>query len=887
MAEFLNAPDSPADIEHKAVAVDPGAALLNVDEDSGVVEALVSVTGIPDEVKDIIEPGAYKDTLTKRIPKGIFAHDWNKWVAATDEIKELLPGDPMLPKTTPDGKPWPAAAGALYVKTQFNMDTQRGRDAFSDVRFFSKRGQCSWSIGYQVPAGGSVRTKDGYRKIRTLSLFEYSPVLFGAAPLSGTLSVKSAIGAAHATDDDLTPVQDWTTNSPDDDPITAEADEDDPDMQALHAAAITEMNEDPAHWDAIDAASAIDPGEEEITSTTADALQAADERRQGAKGLGTGLSVKDAGDGGTQADGSGITVSASPWSDFKPSDYTPQQWHKATLIHAHPSGLVPEDKQSCKLPVREPDGTVNRNAVAAAAGALAGARGGVDATPAQKKTAAARLRGLYKKIGDTPPSSLQAKVLTSADVTGTPPTGPSGPIQLRAREAAEFTGLPTDYTLSQWHDATLVHNHPDAQMPQDKTDCHLPVSTPDGALSIDGMHQAAATLASEDPLGGASDTQKQGARTALMMLFRRAAEPVPDMLAATQVKVAGQDVTPADAKATERLRQWYEHGGGAAQIGWGVGGDFDKCVAIAGRHMDPGKARGYCQLRHKGATGHYAGHAPGEEFAHGPASAAAGLAGKKGIIDPETLGATEAKAGYDPALETGEYAGHLAPETKSATLTRPAEERLDAVAAAVTEALGGTLPGPNGMPRRIVAVQGTWGDHAIATSFDAHGRPGDGESYRVPYSYADGTVTLGDPEPVTLTLSGDTGTKVLGDQGEELGALPVLVEYVAGFIRRGLGTEIKAGRVLSDSNAKLLQGAVDQLIMVLNAAGIQVGVEAGKEPDEQDEALNEQGSTPLYLPDSTAPAAQVNMQKVLIPPELMARAYRVTAAVHNGSGGGE
>lgn len=879
----MSAPNA-ARLEYKALGGDAGSTLLAADDATGVVEALVSVTGIPDEVNDIILPGAYKDSLVKRKPKVIFGHDWQKWVARTEEVKELLPGDPALPKTARDGNPWPAAAGALYIKAKFNLDTPEGKSCYSNVRFFSETGECEWSIGYRVPSGQSTRTKSGQRSIRKLDLYEASPVLFGAAPLSGTLTVKDAKATPEFEDK-------AAAADPDDDPqdpITAEADEDDPDMQALHEAAIREMNESPEHWDAIDAASAIDPGEEEITSSTADALQAADQRRQGAKGISlVGLEGKDA------KPKPAVKVSDKPWSDFKPADYTPQQWHKATLVHDHAPNLVPEDKQGCKLPVKEPDGTVNRNAVHAAAGALNGARGGLNASAGQKKTAAGLLRGLYKKIGEMPPSSLQSKALTSADVTGTPPTGPSGPIQLRAREAQAFTGNPDSYTLPQWHDATIVHQHPDGQMPSEKGDCALPVSTPDGALSIDGMHQAAQSLAAGEP-GTATDAERNDGAVALSMLFRRTGETPPDSLG---TKTAGQDMTPADARATARLKDWYEHGGGAAQINWGVAGDFDRCVSIAGKHMDPAKAAGFCQLRHKSTTGHYAGHAPGEQAGHG---AAAAVAGKKGVIDPSELGMPEQVAAdvdaflnsdtegferirphtkvtaYDPSLEQGEFAGHLTSEVKSATATAPIEEHLDRVAAAVTTALGGGAPGDDGTPRRIVAVGGTWADHAIALAFDSWGTPDDGETFRVPFTVGeDGSVLPGTPEPVTLILGGD-GTKSAG--GDALSPLPVLVEHVTAFIGRGLRTEVKGGRVLSDSNAKLLQGAVDQLIVVLGNAGIQVGVKENQEPDADEQALNEGSSSPLYIPDSTAPAAQVAGTKVILDPALMARGLQITAA---------
>lgn len=177
-------------LEHKCVGV-AGFKALDGDDEQGVVEAIVSVTGLRDNVKDIIKPGAYEKSLKTRTPKGVWHHTWSESVSRTEDIKELLPGDPELPETLPDGRPWPADAGALKVKTRFNLNTQRGREAYEDVIFFGD--QQEWSIGYNVPVGGAtVDSKTGVRSIHTLDLYEYSPVLFGAMPSARTSSVKEA-----------------------------------------------------------------------------------------------------------------------------------------------------------------------------------------------------------------------------------------------------------------------------------------------------------------------------------------------------------------------------------------------------------------------------------------------------------------------------------------------------------------------------------------------------------------------------------------------------------------------------------------------------------------------------------------------------------------------
>lgn len=174
-------------LEHKAV---PVGGVEVIDAELGIVEAIVSVTGIVDRVRDVIMPGAYKSTLATRTPKGVWHHDIKSPVSKTLEIKELLPGDPDLPAELSDGTPWPKHAGALKVKTQFNLLGERGRQAFADVQFFGPEQE--WSIGYRVPQGAAA-TKNGIRFCKEVDLYEYSPVLFGAMPHARSLvSVKEA-----------------------------------------------------------------------------------------------------------------------------------------------------------------------------------------------------------------------------------------------------------------------------------------------------------------------------------------------------------------------------------------------------------------------------------------------------------------------------------------------------------------------------------------------------------------------------------------------------------------------------------------------------------------------------------------------------------------------
>jgi hypothetical protein len=56
----------------------------------------------------------------------------------------------------------------------------------------------------------------------------------------------------------------------------------------------------------------------------------------------------------------------------------------------------------------------------------------------------------------------------------------------------------------------------------------------------------------------------------------------------------------------EELRRYWTKGKGAAKIRWGTPGDWTRCVRQLSKYMGP-RAKGYCQLRHKEATGVYTG----------------------------------------------------------------------------------------------------------------------------------------------------------------------------------------------------------------------------------------------------------------------------------------
>lgn len=99
-----------------------------------------------------------------------------------------------------------------------------------------------------------------------------------------------------------------------------------------------------------------------------------------------------------------MAVSDKPWGSFTPADYTPEQWKRACLVDRGEGD--PASKGRYAVPVREPDGTLSRGGVHAAAGGHG--IGAVEGISEQTRQAAARkLVGLYRNdLGEDPPESL-------------------------------------------------------------------------------------------------------------------------------------------------------------------------------------------------------------------------------------------------------------------------------------------------------------------------------------------------------------------------------------------------------------------------------------------------------------------------------------------------
>jgi 2'-5' RNA ligase/phage head maturation protease len=160
----------------------------------GIVRAIFAVTGVVDDVEDLIIPGAFTRTLATRRVKPVWSHDWKEPVGSVLSIEEWMPGDPRF-ASIPGGSVWPKEAGALVATCQYNLRTTRGRDAYEQVRQWHENGEAQFSIGFKVPPGGASKRHDGVRIIHDLDLYEVSPVLHGAHPMTRSIEVKAATRA--------------------------------------------------------------------------------------------------------------------------------------------------------------------------------------------------------------------------------------------------------------------------------------------------------------------------------------------------------------------------------------------------------------------------------------------------------------------------------------------------------------------------------------------------------------------------------------------------------------------------------------------------------------------------------------------------------------------
>lgn len=170
-------------VENSSVLFKSISGQINVDEAKGIVECFVSGIGNKDSVGDIVLPGAFTESLKRRRPRVVWGHDWNHPIGKVLDIYEVPASDPRLP-----AKMRAAGIGGLYARVQFNLKSEKGREAFANVAFYGEDQE--WSIGYKTLDAIYDNARQA-NLLREVELYEVSPVLHGANQLTGTISIKA------------------------------------------------------------------------------------------------------------------------------------------------------------------------------------------------------------------------------------------------------------------------------------------------------------------------------------------------------------------------------------------------------------------------------------------------------------------------------------------------------------------------------------------------------------------------------------------------------------------------------------------------------------------------------------------------------------------------
>lgn len=388
------------------------------DDGAHEIEAKVCSYGVgPDTYRTTWKQGCFTDGLRENLPAVCWGHDSRSVIGSVIDYRDESDG--------------------LYVRMRMANfdDVPKAREAYSLIRDGHIKG---WSFGYANGVGAPDPQYRGAHQYQRAKIFEISPVLRGSVPLTRTVSVRSADGAAEAADEEsLTRIvsaalatsgtRSLTITIGDDG--TVDVGGDPATMVDSGDAGIGDDGSDSGQGDLSPAAfalavdAALDAccdliAANDLLSWPAAAQQLAalvTAASVAADGLLDVMGVPDPDDtddgeraeaelaaaadvDALAAEGERAAVSDKPWSDFSEADYTLEQYRRACLIVRNEG----KTKDDCSLPVREPDGTLNRNAVHAAASRI----GQVDAPADVLSAAKDKLRSLYAQLGEDAPAPV-------------------------------------------------------------------------------------------------------------------------------------------------------------------------------------------------------------------------------------------------------------------------------------------------------------------------------------------------------------------------------------------------------------------------------------------------------------------------------------------------
>lgn len=138
-------------------------------DDEGSFEAVIATLNVVDHDGDLTVPGAFKKQSVSILP----AHDRRSASLGKAEIFER--------------------GNQAIARGKFNLKTQAGREMHESLKFDLANGDPvqEWSYGFQIKES-EEETRDGetIRLLKSLDVFEVSPVLKGAGIGTGTIEAK-------------------------------------------------------------------------------------------------------------------------------------------------------------------------------------------------------------------------------------------------------------------------------------------------------------------------------------------------------------------------------------------------------------------------------------------------------------------------------------------------------------------------------------------------------------------------------------------------------------------------------------------------------------------------------------------------------------------------
>src|SRR5712691_3518780 len=151
-------------IQHKSFTFSVKA----VDDEQGLIEAHGSVFGNLDEVQEIVDRGSFLRTIKNnkaRIQAG--KADFLATMLWNHDTDHFLPIGGWYDLTED--------TVGLLGKGKIIIETQLGRDIYTLIK---KKVITQFSIGYDIPSGGSYYDEKGFRHLKEIRLWEVSPVVF-------------------------------------------------------------------------------------------------------------------------------------------------------------------------------------------------------------------------------------------------------------------------------------------------------------------------------------------------------------------------------------------------------------------------------------------------------------------------------------------------------------------------------------------------------------------------------------------------------------------------------------------------------------------------------------------------------------------------------------